>query len=86
MSIEIKSSIDDFEELKEQTWCCEFVLDAIENANKEDVFMGYLEEMFFMNGEQTPTITELNDYIRFQYDDIFEALGLDENGELEDEE
>ena len=36
--LEFKNSIDSFEELREATWCCEFVLDAIENTDKEDVF------------------------------------------------
>ena len=85
--IEFKSSIDSFEDLKSQTWCCEFTLDAIENASKESDFMSHLEELYFMSGEELPTMTELNDYIRFDYDDIFEALGLDEDGnETEEEE
>ena len=85
MSITIKKEIDTFSELRELTWCCEFVLDAIEKAEKENDFMSHLEEMFFMNDSEIPTMTELNDYIRFDYDDIFECLGLNEDGELEEE-
>ena len=47
--------------------------------------MSHLEEMFFMNDSEIPTMTELNDYIRFECEAIFECLGLDENGELEEE-
>ena len=85
MSIAIKKDIDSFEELKNLTWCCEFVLDAIEKAEKEDDFMSHLEEIYLMNDSEVPTMTELNDYIRFDYDDIFECLGLNEDGELEEE-
>ena len=85
MSIAIKKDIDSFEELRNLTWCCEFVLDAIEKAEKEDDFMAHLEEIFFMNGSELPTMTELNDYIRFDYDYIYECLGLNEDGELDEE-
>ena len=85
MSIAIKKDIDSFEELKNLTWCCEFALDAIEKADKEDDFMSHLEEIYLMNDSEVPTMTELNDYIRFDYDDIFECLGLNEDGELEEE-
>ena len=82
MSITIKTEIDTFSELRELTWCCEFVLDAIEKAEKEDDFMSHLEEMFFMSGEELPTMTELNNYIRFEWEYIYESLGID----LEEEE
>ena len=85
MSIAIKKDIDSFEELRNLTWCCEFALDAIEKADKEDDFMSHLEEIYLMNDSEVPTMTELNDYIRFDYDDIFECLGLNEDGELEEE-
>ena len=47
--------------------------------------MSHLEEMFFMNDSEIPTMTELNDYIRFESETIFEYLGLNEDGELEEE-
>ena len=86
MSITIKRDIDDFSELRELTWECDFTLNAIENADLEEIFMAHLEEIFFMNDSEIPTITELNDYIRFETDTIFECLGLNEDGELEEEE
>ena len=85
MSIYVKKELD-FNDIVKETWCCEFVLDAIEKAEKEDDFMIHLEEIFFMNDSEIPTITELNDYIRFETDTIFECLGLNEDGELEEEE
>ena len=85
MSITIKKEIETFSELREATWCCEFVLDAIEKANKEDEFMDYIESMFECG--EIPTMAELNDFIRFDTDTIFEAMGLDEDGnEPTDEE
>ena len=86
MSITIKRDIDDFSELRDLTWECEFTLNAIENADMEENFMSHLEEIFFYEDSEIPTITELNDYIRFETDAIFECLGLNEDGELEEEE
>ena len=86
MSITIKRDIDDFSELRNLTWCCEFTLNAIEKANMEENFIAHLEEIFFMNDSEIPTMTELNDYIRFETETIFECLGLNEDGELEEEE
>ena len=85
MSIYVKKELD-FNDIVKETWCCEFVLDAIEKAEKEESFMAHLEEIFFMNDSEIPTMTELNDYIRFETDTIFECLGLNEDGELEEEE
>ena len=86
MSITIKRDIEDFSELRELTWECDFTLNAIENADMEENFMSHLEEIFFYEDSEIPTMTELNDYIRFETDAIFECLGLNEDGELEEEE
>ena len=47
MSITIKKEIDTFSELRELTWCCEFVLDAIEKAEKENGFYEPLRRNVF---------------------------------------
>ena len=86
MSITIKREIEDFSELRDLTWECDFTLNAIEKADMEESFMSHLEEIFFYEDSEIPTITELNDYIRFETDAIFECLGLNEDGELEEEE
>ena len=83
--LEFKNSIDSFEDLRRQTWCCEFVLDAIEKANLEDEFMSYLQ-CVLNDCDTLSTMTEINDYIRFDTEQIFEAMGLNEDGELEEEE
>lgn len=77
---------NDFWELKNNSWSGAIdTLNDIERANLEDEFMDFLENIFY--GE-TPTETEVNDFIWFDRDYIYESLGLDENGEIptEDEE
>lgn len=77
---------DGFWELKENSWSGAIdTLNDIERADLEDEFMYFLEEVFC--GE-TPTETEVNDFIWFDRPYIYETLGLDENGELptDDEE
>lgn len=85
MSITIKREINDFSELRDLTWECDFTLNAIENADLEENFMAHLEEIFFMNDSEIPTMTELNDYIRFDYDVIYECLGISNEDEESEE-
>ena len=59
-------------------------LEDIEKANMEEEFMEHLEEVFERGDEIEDT--ELNDYIWFEREYIYESLGLDENGELIEEE
>ena len=56
-----------------------------ENGNVE--FIGDAEMYLELqdNDSELPTMTELNDYIRFESETIFECLGLNEDGELEEE-
>lgn len=77
---------NDFYRLYDNSWSgAKDTLDDIKNADLEEEFMDYLEGLF---GEEEVEDTTLNDYIWFERDEIYEALGLDENGELskEDEE
>ena len=48
-------------------------LKAIELADKEDELMEYLEEIF--EGD-VPDETEVNDFLWFESDDIYEYLGI----------
>ena len=74
----------DFYRLKEDSWSGALqTLEDIEDANKEEEFMEHLEEVFGMVDELEDT--ELNDYIWFERDYIYESLGLNENGELIEE-
>ena len=54
-------------------------LDDISNADLEEEFMQYLDEIF---GADEVGDTELNDFIWFERDTIYDYLGLDENGEI----
>ena len=79
-------SKNDFYNLYDNYWSgARDTLDDIKNADLEEEFMDYLEGLF---GDEEVEDTTLNDYIWFERDEIYEALGLDENGELpkEDEE
>lgn len=58
-------------------------LEDIENAGKEEEFMEHLDQVFDRGNEVEDT--ELNDYIWFDRDYIYESLGLNENGELIEE-
>ena len=59
-------------------------LQDIANANLEEEFMENLKNIYFLG--KTPTDTELNDFIWFERDTIYSDLGLNKNGELEEEE
>lgn len=75
---------NDFSKLYDNSWSgARQTLDDISNADLEEEFMDYLEGLF---GEEEVEDTTLNDYIWFERDEIYEALGLDENGELPKED
>ena len=75
-----------FNELQEMCWSGAVdTLNTISKHDKEDEFMQYLEEVFY---DDIPTETEVNDFIWFEDDAIFEALdiNLEDEEELEEEE
>ena len=62
----------DFNDLMDNCWSgAEETLKVIEENGKEDAFMELLEMTF-----TEPTMTEVNDYLRFDDDSIFEDLGI----------
>ena len=63
---------------------CDTIRD-IENADKMDELQSHLEEVFGYN-EEPPTDTDINDYVWHDRASVYEALGLDENGEIPEEE
>ena len=74
----------DFSDLQKQCWSGAIqTLEVISANDLEDEFMSYLEEALFMG--ELPTMTELNDYLWFDADQIFEDLGMNENVEDEEE-
>ena len=82
--MEIRREINDFYALADMVWsgAVDTIAD-IQNANKEDEFMNFLEAVFC---DEVPTDTAVNDFIWFERDYIYENLGLIENGELPEEE
>lgn len=75
----------EFYRLFENSWSgAKDTLEDIISAEKEEEFMEHLDMIFSDRGEIEDT--ELNDYIWFERAEIYEALGLDENGELIEEE
>ena len=78
----VKIEMDDFRTLKNNSWSGALdTLKDIEEADKEDELMYFLEDIF---ADTTPTETEVNDFLWHERDYIYESLGLDENGRLID--
>ena len=82
--MEIRKEINRFYELADMVWsgAVDTIAD-IQNANKEDEFMNFLEMVFCDN---IPTDTEVNDFIWFERDYIYSNIGLTEDGELPEDE
>lgn len=79
--MEVKKEITDFYELKDNSWSGALdTLKDIEKADKEDELMALLEEVFA--DRETPTETEVNDFLWFDREFIYENVGLNENGEI----
>ena len=81
--MEIRKEINGFYALADMVWsgAVDTIAD-IQNANKGDEFMDFLEAVFC---DEIPTDTEVNDFIWFERDYIYENIGLTENGELIEE-
>lgn len=72
-----------FDDLKEEVWGgAEDTLEIIENNDMEDELMDFLEGYFV----EVPTITEVNDLLRFESEYIFEVLGINEDEEKDEED
>ena len=55
----------------------------IKNAGKMEELKSHIEDVFYGD---TPTETQINDYVWYERDTIFNALGLDEDGNPIDED
>ena len=74
----------DFNDLMNNCWSGAIdTLKTIEEHDKEDELMAHLEEQWF---DEVPTMTEINDYLWFEDEFIFEALGIFETEEEEEED
>ena len=82
--MEIRKEINGFYELADMVWSGAIdTLEDIQNANKEIEFMDLIENVFC---NELPTDTEINDFIWFERDFIYENIGLTENGNLPEDE
>ena len=78
--MEIIKEVSDFYELRDNSWSGALdTLRDIENADKEEELMQHLEEVFM---DRTPSETEVNDYLWHDRQYVYEAVGLDSDGEL----
>jgi hypothetical protein len=80
--IKITDTIYNFDDLQNRCWGQAIsVLDEIYNADKEDELLEHLEEVF---ADETPTLTEINDYISYEWEDIYKAINMTDNFEYDD--
>lgn len=69
-----------FTDLQNRCWSgAENTLEVISEAGLEDELMDYLENCFVEGG--IPSLTEVNDYLWFEADEILDALGIEESDE-----
>lgn len=72
-----------FYELQENCWSGAIdTLNTVQENNKEDELMEFLNRYF----EECPDLTEVNDFLWFESDFIFEALGISKSEDEEEEE
>ena len=73
----------DFNDLMNNCWSCAIdTLKTIEEHNKEEELMQFLEDTF----DECPDITRINDYLWFSGEEIFECLEIFETEEEEEED
>lgn len=78
--MEVITEYGNYYELKDHSWSGALdTLEDIERAGKEDELMQHLEEVFM---DRTPTDTEVNDYLWHDREFVYEAVGLNANGEI----
>lgn len=72
--MEIKKEVS-FEELVRGSWSGAVdTLETVTEHGKEDELMDLMEEVF----QETPTETDVNDFLWFDTEYIFEVLGMEE--------
>lgn len=79
--MEIKQDMD-FNDLRNNCWGqATTILKEISDADKEDALMSYLEEIFY---DDIPTLTEVNDVLAFDWENVYEGIGMVQWDELSD--
>ena len=70
----------DFNDLMNNCWGGAIdTLNTINEWNKENELMEHLKDVFSSYFDIVPTMTEVNDYLWFEWETIFEALGISES-------
>lgn len=76
----------DFNDLMNNCWSGAIdTLKTIEEHDKEEELMEHLESIMSEDIGNIPTMTEINDYLWFDSDFIFESLGISETEDEEEE-
>ena len=73
--MEIKETFSVYELYCRAWGGAEDILQRIMHEDKEDEFVDLFYEVF---GTNIPDLTEVNDWLRFEWEDIFDYLGIEE--------
>ena len=83
MTITIKTEMD-FEDIRRECWSgAKDTMARISECGKEDEFMDLLAEYSM---RETLTMTDINDYLWCDANDVYDSLGISEDDEDEGEE
>lgn len=83
MTITVKKELD-FSDLQRECWSGAVnTLETIAEHDKEDALMILLEEIYC---DEIPTMTEINDILRFDDEWLFDSLGIDPDDDDEEDE
>lgn len=79
--MEIKQDMD-FNDLERECWGqATKILKEISDADREDALMSYLEDIFY---DDIPTLTEVNDVLAYDWENVYESIGMVQWDELSD--
>ena len=79
MYINVRKEMD-FSDFERECWSdARFTLARIAEEDKEEEFINCLNEYFYCGDkiDEAPTLTEINDLLRFDYDWVLEQLDID---------
>lgn len=72
----------DFDELYNYCWGqARKVLEEISDADKEEDLMNYLSSVY---EDYAPTLTEINDYLSYDWEEIYDAIDMGEDEDDDD--
>lgn len=77
-----QEEICDFNELEYLVWGQAVkILEEIRNADKEDELMEHLNEIY---ADDIPSLTDINDYISYDWETIYDAIDMGEDEDDDD--